>query len=79
MSSISAIIPTYNRPHQLVACLLALEGAFPPEGLEVIVVDDGGSVPVRSAIDALELTFDVTVVEMGDQSFKAIATDGDVR
>ena len=63
MPLISVIIPTYNRPRQLAMCLRALEGA---EGagkqFEVIVVDDGGSVPVRSAIDELALTLDVTLV-----------------
>ena len=61
MPSISVIIPTYNRPRQLAMCLGALEGVeFPREQFEVIVVDDGGSVPVRSA--KRTLTLDVTLV-----------------
>jgi GT2 family glycosyltransferase len=63
MPSISVIIPTYNRPRQLAMCLRALEGVgFPSEQFEVIVVDDGGSVPVRAAIDELALTLVVTLV-----------------
>jgi len=49
MRSISVIIPTYNRPHAVAACLRALsEGDFPRDQLEVIAVDDGSSVPVQS-------------------------------
>jgi len=58
MPSISVIIPTYNRPRQLAMCLRALEGVdFPRGRFEVIVVDDGGSVPVE-----ITHTLDVTVV-----------------
>jgi len=63
MPSISVIVPTYNRPRRLAACLAALESVdFPREQFEVIVVDDGGSVPVRSVIDELTLTLDLTLV-----------------
>jgi GT2 family glycosyltransferase len=58
MPAISVIIPTYNRPRHLAMCLGALEGvAFPREQFEVIVVDDGGSIPVE-----ITHTLDVTVV-----------------
>ena len=58
MPSISVIIPTYNRPRQLAMCLGALEGVdFPREQFEVIVVDDGGSVPVD-----ITHSLDVTLV-----------------
>lgn len=48
---LSVIVPTYNRPQQLDRCLAALarqdlEGTF-----EVIVVDDGGDVPVQPIVD----------------------------
>lgn len=63
MPSISVIIPTYNRPHQLAECLRALKVAdFPRERFEVIVVDDDGSVPVHSAIDEFALTLDITLL-----------------
>jgi GT2 family glycosyltransferase len=40
---VSVIIPTFNRPSQLGACLAALErSTYPKPSLEVIVVDDGG-------------------------------------
>ena len=54
MPSISVIIPTYNRPRQLAMCLGALEGVdFPREQFEVIVVDDGGSVPVDITLPSM--------------------------
>src|SRR5690606_19121212 len=38
----SIIIPTYNRPAPLHQCLAALRRqAYPPDAVEVIVVDDG--------------------------------------
>lgn len=40
---ISIIIPTYNRPQPLAACLQSLARlAYPPERLEIIVINDGG-------------------------------------
>ena len=39
----SIVIPTYNRPTQLAACLQACARLdYPPDCFEVIVVDDGG-------------------------------------
>ena len=47
----SVVIPTYNRPRQLSACLAALaEQTHPSGGFEVIVVDDGGCVPLDSIV-----------------------------
>lgn len=48
--TISIIIPTYNRPVQLAACLESLAQLnYPTEQLEIIVVNDGGE-----AFDLLE-------------------------
>jgi len=49
---ISVIIPTYRRPQQLRACLVALAAQSLTEPWELIVVDDGSPTP----IDALELS-----------------------
>jgi GT2 family glycosyltransferase len=63
MPSISVVIPTYNRPLQLALCLRALEAVdFPREQFEVLVVDDGGSVEPRSAVEELALTLDLTLI-----------------
>ncbi|GGH57272.1 glycosyltransferase involved in cell wall biosynthesis [Filimonas zeae] len=41
-AKISVVIPTYQRPHLLEKCLLALsQQSFPPDQFEVLVVTDG--------------------------------------
>jgi len=57
----SIIIPTYERPRQLVACLDSLKGLdYPRDLFEVIVVDDGSKVPLKDVVapfyDELNLT-----------------------
>lgn len=42
----SIVIPTYKRPRQLASCLQALARLdYPREQFEVIIVDDGGTIP----------------------------------
>lgn len=49
---ISVVVPTYNRPDRLDACLGGLaRSRFPRERFEVVVVDDGSSVPVDDVVD----------------------------
>jgi GT2 family glycosyltransferase len=80
MPAFSVIIPTYNRLDHLAGCLRALEDVdFPRERFEAIVVDDGGSVPVRSAIDELTLTLDVTLVRQDNAGPGAARTTGALR
>jgi cellulose synthase/poly-beta-1,6-N-acetylglucosamine synthase-like glycosyltransferase len=64
----SVIIPTYDRPARLAACLEALAGLdYPREQYEVIVVDDGSPRPphalVRECAERAGSTFRVTLVE----------------
>lgn len=48
----SLIIPTYNRPQQLAACLKAITGlTYPAGAFEVIVVDDGSSAGLEETVD----------------------------
>ncbi|HJT20589.1 MAG TPA: glycosyltransferase [Nitrospira sp.] len=48
---ISIVIPTYNRSHQLMACLVACSRLdYPRDCFEVIVVDDGGAESLDAAI-----------------------------
>lgn len=55
MTHISIVIPTYNRPAQLRACLEALARLqYPMQAFEVIVVDDGGDVDLDALIEPLE-------------------------
>lgn len=47
----SIIIPTYNRPERIAACLQALADLdYPRDRFEVILVDDGGSVPLEEHV-----------------------------
>ena len=60
-SSFSVVVPTYNRPRSLAACLAALARlAYPRDRFEVIIVDDGGGGSLDAAIapfrSALNLT-----------------------
>lgn len=45
------LIPAYNRPQRLRACLEALSRLTPPDGgYEVVVVDDGSSPPLSDSV-----------------------------
>jgi GT2 family glycosyltransferase len=48
---ISVVIPSYDRPAQLDACLDALgRSTYPREGFEVVVVDDGSPTPLDDIV-----------------------------
>ena len=48
----SIIVPTYDRPAQLDACLRSMRNLrYDRDRFEVIVVDDGGRAPVASIVD----------------------------
>jgi GT2 family glycosyltransferase len=56
----SIIVPTYNRPKQLAACLGALARLdYPRDRLEVVVVDDGSAVPLDVAFAACHDGFEI--------------------
>jgi GT2 family glycosyltransferase len=64
MSSISVVVPTFDRPAALVRCLdgiAAMRGAGPD--LEVVVVNDGGAPLPEVARERLRGRLDLTVVE----------------
>lgn len=51
---ISVVIPSYNRPAQLAACLQGLSRLdYPVDRFEVIVVDDGSKIPLEPTIAPL--------------------------
>jgi GT2 family glycosyltransferase len=61
--STSVVIPTYQRPEQLIACLDAVSRLdYPRTRLEVIVVNDGGAPPPEAELAALRERVDLTVV-----------------
>jgi GT2 family glycosyltransferase len=48
---ISIIVPTYNRPAQLTACLESISCLdYPADRFELIVVDDGGHAPLEPVL-----------------------------
>jgi GT2 family glycosyltransferase len=52
----SIVIPTRDRAAQLARCLDALARLdYPPDRLEVVVVDDGGRQPLRAVFDSATL------------------------
>lgn len=55
LPSFSVIVPTRARPADLVACLDSLSRQeYPPEGFEVIVVDDGNPAPIEATTKRFE-------------------------
>lgn len=51
----SVVVPTYQRPERLAACVRAVAGLRPPEGgFELIVVNDGGADPEPVVAEAAE-------------------------
>jgi glycosyltransferase involved in cell wall biosynthesis len=57
----SVIIPTYNRPKELKACLQSLTCLnYPCDRFEVIVVDDGSETPVEDVVAPFRNSLDVT-------------------
>jgi len=60
---VSIIIPTYNRPKQLTACLLSLVRLeYPHDRFEVIVVDDGSDQSMGSVVTQFEKRLDIKLI-----------------
>jgi len=59
----SIIVPTYGRPKQLKECLDAVAGlAYPGDGFEVIVVDDGSKTSLEEIVGAFQKRIDVRLL-----------------
>jgi glycosyltransferase involved in cell wall biosynthesis len=59
----SIVIPTYRRPAPLTRCLAALaELDYPRQRFEVVVVDDGGGVPLDACIEPVRRRLDVRLI-----------------
>ncbi len=64
----SIIVPTYNRPQQLLRCLKAIAALdYPSDRFEVIVVDDGGSKSISSLITEFETQLHVEAIFQTNQ------------
>src|SRR5271170_7752963 len=56
----SIVVPTYNRPRQLAACLAALARLdYPRDRFHVVVVDDGSASPMDTVIAAFRDRLDI--------------------
>ena len=53
MTSVSIIVPTYNRAELVLEAIASCLPAQPPVTLEVIVVDDGSTDATRSRVHGL--------------------------
>lgn len=61
--SFSIIIPTFNRPNQLMACLQSLTYLeYPKDRFEVMVVDDGGEKSLDSLISPFQHQINITLI-----------------
>ena len=58
----SVVVPTYNRPARLGACLSALSQLdYPRDRFEVIVIDDGSSTPVDAVVQPFHSQIEITL------------------
>jgi GT2 family glycosyltransferase len=61
----SIVIATYRRPKRLAQCLTALADLdYPADRLEVVVVDDGGGIPLAPWIEPVRARLDVRTLEL---------------
>ena len=59
----SIVIPTYNRPGPLAACLTRIAALeTPADRFEVVVVDDGGSAPMGEVVAPFHGLMDLTLL-----------------
>ncbi len=59
----SIVIPTYNRPRQLAACLASLQQLdYPRDRFEVVIVDDGSHVDLSSVVSSGKGDLDVRLL-----------------
>ncbi|NEQ26051.1 MAG: glycosyltransferase [Microcoleus sp. SIO2G3] len=59
----SIIVPTFNRPDRLAACLQSFAQIdYRRDRFEIIVVDDGGDVPLTSVVAAFQAQLSVTLL-----------------
>ena len=59
----SIVIPTYNRPEPLRACLEALSQLeYPGDRFEVIIVDDGSPTPLNAVVEPFRSQLNITLL-----------------
>lgn len=73
----SIIVPTYNRPRQLAACLDALAQLdYPRERWQVIVVDDGGAVSLDAVMAKFQSMLNITLLKQSNAGPAAARNTG---
>jgi glycosyltransferase involved in cell wall biosynthesis len=76
-STFSIIIPTYNRPKQLTACLLSLGRLeYPHDRFEVIVVDDGSDKSLDHVIARVDIQLDIKLIRQNNAGPAAARNKG---
>jgi glycosyltransferase involved in cell wall biosynthesis len=60
--ALSVVIPTRDRPRQLKECLAGIARLECHSGLEVLIVDDGGSAELASVVDRFRHAYDVRLL-----------------
>ncbi len=77
---LSIIVPTYNRPHQLAACLGALaDQSYPRDRFEVIVVDDGSRSPLDPVVDPFQPQIQLTLLRQSNAGPSRARNNGGAR
>ncbi len=72
---VSVVLASYNRLDSLLRLLSCLSNqTLAPGEFEVIIVDDGSAVSVRSAVEARTYAFPVSVFEQVNAGPSAFAT-----
>jgi len=76
----SIVVPTYDRPKALTACLESLARLdYPRDRFEVIVVDDGSRSTLESVVDTVRDRLDVTLVRQPNRGPAAARNTGAAR
>ncbi len=77
MIRVSIIIPTYNRPEKLAACLNSfVHQRFPKGEFEVIVVDDGGVFSLESIVQSLQKDIKLQLIKQKNSGPAAARNTG---
>jgi|HubBroStandDraft_1064217.scaffolds.fasta_scaffold25847_2 GT2 family glycosyltransferase len=64
---VSVVLATYNRLDSLIRLLASLaRQTLPPDRFEVIVVDDGSTIPVRGHVNPSRYAFSVRIIEQAN-------------
>jgi glycosyltransferase involved in cell wall biosynthesis len=76
----SIIIPTYNRPERLQACLESLSRLdYPRDRFEVIIVDDGSSMSLAEIVAPFQAQFAIELIRQANAGPAAARNHGSER